>query len=475
MPLAPPDPIRVFVSSPGDVWPERAASLRAIELLNRRYAGLLKLEGVFWEEHFFPSTEDFQSWINHRIPPWDCALVVCILWSRIGSPLSDAWPRRGDGTAYESGTVAEFEMTLPHAQHGPLPDLYMFMKTAALPGGTSSDELRRAAEAKAVVEGFMRRWFHQASPVPSPGATAEVHPFTAGFNPFPSTEAFEDLFVRFLEWWLREKGWIDRPRTWDLQRQGLPYVGLAAFTASHSAVFFGRDADRRQARRLLIEAGAAGLPYLLLSGDSGVGKSSLARAGVVADLCIDTPQEAWVPVVLVAGSDPLAHLAEALLAEDCPLRPHLLSSAFPDAARLKQALADPAVAVSVITHVLKALADTQKAARNWDTAPKARLLLVLDQAEALADAGAAMQQSIVATVAALVATRRVWMVATLRLDRMAALFSPDLIIIGGGVSREHEKFFPYFTPETRIVPDLLVNNAGIVGAALAAQARRAPE
>ena len=423
MSLAPPDPIRVFVSSPNDVWPERAASLRAIELLNRRYAGLLKLEGVFWEEHFFPSTEDFQSWINHRIPPWDCALVVCILWSRIGSPLSDAWPRREDGTPYESGTVAEFEMTRPHAQHGPLPDLYMFTKTAALPGGTSSDELRGAAEAKAVVEGFIRRWFHQAGAVPSPGAAAEVHPFTAGFNPFPSTEVFEDLFVRFLEWWLREKGWIDRPRTWDLHRQGLPYVGLAAFTATHSAVFFGRDADRRQARRLLIEADAAGLPYVLLSGDSGVGKSSLAWAGVVADLCIDTPQEAWVPVVLAAGSDPLAHLAEMLLAEGSYLRTPLVASFFPDVVRLGRALADPAVAVSIITGALDALAETQRAARNWDTAPNARLLLVLDQAEALADTDAATQRSFVATVAALVATRRVWMVATLRLDRMAALLA----------------------------------------------------
>lgn len=61
------------------------------------------------------------------------------------------------------------------------------------------------------------------------------------------------------------------------------------------------------------------------------------------------------------------------------------------------------------------------------------------------------------------------------LDRMSALFSPDLIIIGGGVSREHKKFFPYFTPATRIVPAQLLNNAGIVGAALAAQAMRAPE
>jgi polyphosphate glucokinase len=50
------------------------------------------------------------------------------------------------------------------------------------------------------------------------------------------------------------------------------------------------------------------------------------------------------------------------------------------------------------------------------------------------------------------------------------LFSPDLIVIGGGVSRKHEKFFPFLADEVgqKIVPATMGNNAGIVGAALAA-------
>ncbi len=51
---------------------------------------------------------------------------------------------------------------------------------------------------------------------------------------------------------------------------------------------------------------------------------------------------------------------------------------------------------------------------------------------------------------------------------MEGLFSPDLIIVGGGASKEHERFFPYLTLQTKIVPAMLLNNAGIVGAALAA-------
>jgi len=45
---------------------------------------------------------------------------------------------------------------------------------------------------------------------------------------------------------------------------------------------------------------------------------------------------------------------------------------------------------------------------------------------------------------------------------------PALIIVGGGVSAEHEKFFPYLKPRARLVPAKLRNEAGIVGAALAA-------
>ncbi|MGW4896227.1 polyphosphate--glucose phosphotransferase [Kitasatospora sp. NPDC004240] len=55
------------------------------------------------------------------------------------------------------------------------------------------------------------------------------------------------------------------------------------------------------------------------------------------------------------------------------------------------------------------------------------------------------------------------------LDLVERLFSPQLIVIGGGVSRKHEKFLPRLRErEARIVPAGLLNDAGIVGAAMAA-------
>ena len=53
------------------------------------------------------------------------------------------------------------------------------------------------------------------------------------------------------------------------------------------------------------------------------------------------------------------------------------------------------------------------------------------------------------------------------LQAMEFYLSPDLIIIGGGVSRKHEKFIPKLELDTRVVPARLRNEAGIVGAAVA--------
>ena len=46
------------------------------------------------------------------------------------------------------------------------------------------------------------------------------------------------------------------------------------------------------------------------------------------------------------------------------------------------------------------------------------------------------------------------------------LFSPDLFVVGGGVSKESNDFLPLLDIETPIVPAQLRNRAGIIGAAL---------
>jgi polyphosphate glucokinase len=54
-------------------------------------------------------------------------------------------------------------------------------------------------------------------------------------------------------------------------------------------------------------------------------------------------------------------------------------------------------------------------------------------------------------------------------DHIEFLFSPQLIIIGGGVSKKHDKYLKYINTRAKIVPAKLRNEAGIVGAATAAE------
>jgi polyphosphate glucokinase len=62
------------------------------------------------------------------------------------------------------------------------------------------------------------------------------------------------------------------------------------------------------------------------------------------------------------------------------------------------------------------------------------------------------------------------------LQHMEALLSPDLIIVGGGISKESEKWVPLLTGiRAKVVPAALQNDAGIVGAAMAAAGTAASE
>jgi polyphosphate glucokinase len=57
-------------------------------------------------------------------------------------------------------------------------------------------------------------------------------------------------------------------------------------------------------------------------------------------------------------------------------------------------------------------------------------------------------------------------------SRLEALLVPDLFIVGGGVSKEHENFLPLLKLKTEIIPATTRNSAGIIGAAALAYKNR---
>jgi hypothetical protein len=91
--------LRIFVSSPGDVDMERRIAGRIIERLRVRFQEPGQVESYFWEYEPMRHHTNFQN----QIPPTsDFDIVICILWSRLGTPLIGP-----DGQRYASGTEYE--------------------------------------------------------------------------------------------------------------------------------------------------------------------------------------------------------------------------------------------------------------------------------------------------------------------------------------------------------------------------------
>jgi serine/threonine protein kinase/formylglycine-generating enzyme required for sulfatase activity len=90
--------------------------------------------------------------------------------------------------------------------------------------------------------------------------------------------------------------------------EGNPYRGLAAFDAEHAALYFGRGSETREVLDRLRNE-----PFLVVVGDSGVGKSSLCRAGVLPRVAQALGGgRAWQVARAMPGRDPRGALAAAI-------------------------------------------------------------------------------------------------------------------------------------------------------------------
>ena len=117
--------IKVFISSPGDVIPERQIAKMVLGRLNDEFSGRALLVPILWEEEPLLVTEAFQAQIH---PPRDADIYLGVLWSRIGSRLPPSITR-DDGSEYESGTVFEFEDALSGHRETGKPEMLLYLKT----------------------------------------------------------------------------------------------------------------------------------------------------------------------------------------------------------------------------------------------------------------------------------------------------------------------------------------------------------
>lgn len=257
----------IFLSSPGDVKPERDCAERVIDCLNSERVDQAQFKLERWEDSYYSAADDFQGQI---IAPADCQIVICIFWQHLGTELAAKY-RRADGSI-PTGTEYEFYNALEAASSRPekLPDILVYRKTGPVHLPSQLDEPEKYALESANYArfgAFWRRWFR-----------SEQGQFLAAFEQFSNTEDFAGKLEKSLRSWLRER------KSEIVWTEGSPYRGLEPFDVKHAPIFFGRRREVERTRARLIATTVAGKPFLLISGASGTGKSSLARAGLIPRL-----------------------------------------------------------------------------------------------------------------------------------------------------------------------------------------------
>ncbi len=477
--------IRVFVSSPGDVRAERTIADRLIRMtaddlgipVSVQYSNLLRDEQslespdssidpessevvlcpYFWEYQRYSPELGYQDQIPN---PAKFDLVICILWSRLGTKLHPRF-QMPDGSEPRSGTDFEIAWAVAQRKKTPgIPALHVYRNRSQPNAPLDSPEK---------LEEFLRQWkalnaFFESWLKDSEGQ------FIGASNNYYNLEEFERLFREHFRDFLSTQ--ISRERQRQLIGGGRParrwkenpFRGLEVFDFEHAPIFHGRTNAIGTVLGALEVQVSAGKPFVLVVGASGAGKSSLVRAGVLPLLTQPETIEGiglWRRSITRPGAgggdgDCFDALAAALL-EPAALptlkNPESLNSVRELAAELRNSdgvvlrvrdALDHAAREWKIEHSHYLIekerqlrgsgrlddADLARLQRERLELPKARLALVVDQLEELFTTGFTpeIRQKYISTIVDLARSGRVFVLVTLRSDFYAWYQQfPDLI------------------------------------------------
>ncbi len=407
--------LKIFLSSPGDVGREREMAHRVIRRLNEQFSNRVHLDPYFWEHEPMRATQDFQQQIPE---PAQFDLVICILWSRLGTRLH-ASHKRADGTSYNSGTEYEFENAAEAAMKKGTPELMVYwnQKPPLIPLKPKElrDEMTRQFDA---LEAFVQRWFFDQE---------DKGTLKAAFNTYEDLAEFEEKLEVHLSKLVEAKypptaETASLPQaTW---KKGSPFRGLQVFDFEHEEIFFGRTTAIGEIlealRRRIFDREPT---FLLVQGNSGVGKSSVVRAGVLPLLIKPGVVEgvgAWRRAVMrpaEAAGNPALSLARALVAT------HALPELTADGSTVEYLAelleTNPDNAFLIIKGALSQVGQKIALEENLESQPVAKLVLLVDQFEEIFttdDLSPKNRESLVAVMRSLANSGLVWVIATMRSD-----------------------------------------------------------
>ena len=451
--------LRVFVSSPGDVGRERVLAGYVLDRLQGEFSRQIQLEPYFWEHEPMLGTMDFQA----NIPkPSNFDIVICILWSRLGSPLNEKY-RRADGSPYESGTEYEFEDASEAHRLSGKPELLVY-RNRQQPMIPIEPEMERNEKIKQFdsLQKFLRRWFLH------PDGTIRI-----ASNDYQDLADFEDKLERNLRGLIEQIAptlpgqqiAAGRPPPY---AKGSPFRQLRAFEFEDAEIFFGRTKAIDDVLNALRDQAAAGTAFTLIFGSSGSGKSSLARAGVLPWVVRPGVIEGiglWRWAIMRPGesSDVFTGLAAALLGANA--LPELGADDDATVAELAKALREaPSGVPLLIKRSLAQAARDSQAKKGLPRPPAARLAVLVDQLEeifTLADRfSPETRNRFVTALAELARSGVVWVVATLRSEFFGQCEKiPELVALKSG--KGQVQLLPPTVSELRQIVRLPAMAAGL--------------
>ncbi|WP_213457132.1 AAA family ATPase [Thiocapsa sp.] len=400
--------VRIFVSSPSDLEHERALIKDVIEALAQEYLPYFSLQAVLWEEEALTAAQSFQAGL---LRPSECEIVLVMLWTRLGTPLAED-PYEG-----MTGTEWEFVDAVRESARTGTPEVLVYKKTAPRMVDVNNAEATREALAdRHRLEEFFRTHFF------NPDGS-----FSRAFRQFGNDRSFRELLETQLRKLLNRRISAERRLASDAADwRGSPFRAGAPFELVDDRVFTGREIETRELVTRLEALQGPGRGLLLLSGPSGVGKSSLIRAGLLPRLIRPFlfPGIAgcrWGFVEL-EDRDPIQALAVALAA------PGLLGPALDgfglDVARLTRLLvSEPEVAADQLLAALGQLAD-DPASRSDASNGRLQLAVIVDPLDRLfteAMRAAPRTRAFVKALALLAARDGVWVISSLRSDYLRHL------------------------------------------------------
>jgi WD40 repeat protein len=402
--------VRVFVSSPSDLERERALIKEIVDQLAQEYLPYFRLQAVLWEEEALTAAQSFQAGL---LRPSECEIVLVMLWTRLGTPLAD------DPYGGMTGTEWEFVDAVDASTSQGHPEVLVYKKTTPrLVDITNTEATRAAVEDRQRLEAFFVRHFH------NPDGS-----FRRAFRQFDSDQRLRELVEGQLRRLLNrrisaERGTVADPSSWGHS----PFRTGSPFEQPDEAVFVGRESETRELVSRLDEMRGARGGLVLISGPSGVGKSSLVRAGLLPRLArpflfpgIATCRW-WVLgfAETAPHASPIADLAGGLL------RPEVLGGPLRGFGLDEQALGkllakEPGVAADQLQ---AALAADQGGVSGPGPAGRVQLALILDPLDGLLSEPAIDRPetgSFASALAELAGRDGIWIIATLRADLLRRL------------------------------------------------------